>query len=60
MRRIHQVGRKQWKQESGYHRRSLSDVSSMSYKARNFNLIVYLLILGGFTWSSCFGILWFF
>ncbi len=33
LRRIRQVGKKQWKQESGYHRRSLSETTVFRYKA---------------------------
>lgn len=32
LRRIHQVGRKQWKQENGYHRRSLSETAIFRLK----------------------------
>jgi Transposase DDE domain len=33
LRRIRQVGKKQWKRESGYHRRSLSETMVFRYKA---------------------------
>jgi hypothetical protein len=33
LRRIRQVGKKQWKRESGYHRRSLSEATVFRYKA---------------------------
>lgn len=33
LRRIRQVGRKQWKQESNYHRRSLAETAMFRYKA---------------------------
>jgi hypothetical protein len=33
LRRIRQVGKKQWKRESGYHRRSLSETTFFRYKA---------------------------
>lgn len=32
LRRVNQVGRKQWKQESGYHRRSLSETAIFRLK----------------------------
>jgi hypothetical protein len=32
LRRIRQVGRKQWKRESGYHRRSLAETTVFRYK----------------------------
>ncbi len=35
LRRVNQVGRKQWKQESGYHRRSLSETTIFRLKTIN-------------------------
>ncbi|BAB73851.1 transposase [Anabaena sp. FACHB-709] len=35
LRRVNQVGRKQWKQESGYHRRSLSETAIFRLKTIN-------------------------
>lgn len=34
LRRIRQVGRKRWKQESGYHRRSLAETTMLRFKSR--------------------------